>query len=86
MMPIFPHFPDFVQHLGRLFESGKKCVIDVRAMERVARKMAAEDKSYSPLVYPFYKTTDMQGEHALGYLVACPEYQQALLAEAGPRA
>ncbi len=80
-MPIFPRFADFVQHLARLFESGKKCVIDVRAMERVARKLAAEDKRYAPLVYPFCKTTDMQGEHALGYLVACPEYQQALLAE-----
>jgi len=67
--------------MGRLFESGKKCVIDVRAMERVARKMAAKDKHYAPLIYPFCKTTDMQGEHALGFLVACPEYQQALLAE-----
>ena len=61
---------DFVQHLARLFESGKDSLLDVKAMERVAQDMAAEDPKFQPLVYPFHRATDMQGESALAFLVS----------------
>ena len=61
---------DFGQHLARLFESGKNSLLDVKAMERVAQEMAAEDPKFQPLVYPFHRATDMQGESALAFLVS----------------
>ena len=62
---------DFVQQLARLFESGKDSLLDVKAMERVAQEeMAAEDPKFQPLVYPFHRATDMQGESALAFLVS----------------
>ena len=69
----------FVQNMNRLFESGKDCIIDAVAMERVARGMAGKDDKFMPLVYPFHGTTDMQGEYALCYILVCPEYLDELL-------
>jgi hypothetical protein len=54
-------------------------VINVAAMEAVARKLADLDAQFKALVYPFHGTTDMQGEYALCYLIVCPAYHEALL-------
>ena len=54
-------------------------MINVKAMEEAARKLAAADEKFKPLVYPFHGTTDMRGEYALCYLIVCPEYQEELL-------
>ena len=54
-------------------------MINVKAMEEAARKLAAADEKFKPLVYPFHGTTDMQGEYAFCYLIVCPEYQEELL-------
>ena len=40
------------------------------ARGRVAQEMAAEDPKFQPLVYPFHRATDMQGESALAFLVS----------------
>ena len=68
----------FVQNVNRLYESGKACIIDVVAMERVACEMAGKDDKFKPLIYPFHGTTDMQGEYALCFILVCPEYLDEL--------
>jgi uncharacterized protein Smg (DUF494 family) len=63
----------FVANFATLMESGREAVIDAPAMERVAQELANQDAKFKPLVYPFHRSTDMQGEAALAYLVCrCP--------------
>ena len=65
---------NWVQNLAALLQSGRGAVIDVHAMERIAQALAQKDSKFKPLVYPFHRSTDMQGEAALAYLVRCANH------------